>query len=201
MSQMPSAHNRLNGNMNSSHSTENTAISTAQGLYRDGIQSNTDWPQQPQENSENVADNPFGPAGRQGGVSLFPQPGLGQSSGTLLDREDQFVKAEAARIAHQQEQRGVSHLSNAVSAATSSGLNRNPAIQGSPSGGPVTGLGQMAAGLSSVGSALTSANQLGLEKRGPVEFNHAIGYVNKIKASSATIYHSIIFLFLSHSWG
>lgn len=197
MSQMPSAHIRLNGNMNSSHSTENTATSTAQGLYRDGIQSNTDWPQQQQqENPENVADNPFGPAGRQGGVSLFPQSGLGQSSGTLLDREDQFVKTEAARIAHQQEQRGVSHLSNAVSAVTTSGLNRNPAIQSSPSGGPVAGLGQMAAGLSSVGSALTSGNQLGLEKRGPVEFNHAIGYVNKIKASSATIYHSLIFLSL-----
>lgn len=201
VSQMPSVHGRLNGNMSSSHSAENTATSTVQGLYRDGVQPNNDWPQQQQDNSENVAENPFGAGGRQIGVPLFPQPGPGQSSGTLFDRDDQVAVAEAANIAHQQEQRGVSHLSNAVSAvATNGGLNRNQVVQGSPSGGPVTGLGQMAAGLGSVGSALTPGNQLSLEKRGPVEFNHAIGYVNKIKVRMPSVIRFLFFLLYCTHW-
>lgn len=188
MSQMPPAHNRLNGNITSSHSVDNAASANVQSLYRDGIQANGEWPQQQPEISETVTDNTFGVSGRQSGVSLFPPTTLGQSSGTVFDRDDQLAAVEAATIAHQQEQRGVSHLSNAVSAvATNGGLNRNQVVQGSPSGGPVAGLGHMAAGLSGVGSVLTSGNQLSLEKRGPVEFNHAIGYVNKIKVIIVSI--------------
>lgn len=69
----------------------------------------------------------------------------------------------AAAAAHQQQQRGVSQLTNAV--ATLGHPPRNTQT-------PTPGQGSMN------GSA-----QPGLEKRGPVEFNHAISYVNKIKVS------------------
>lgn len=189
VSQMPSAHNRLNGTSNGPHPVENPANPNVQGLYRDGIQPSAEWAQQQQENPETTADNTFGPGGRQNGVSSFPQTALGQSGGPMFERDDQDAVIEAATIAHQQEQRVVSHLSNAVSAVATNGtLNRNQVVQSSPSGGPVAGLGQMATGLGGVGSALTSGNQLSLEKRGPVEFNHAIGYVNKIKVGDCLIF-------------
>ena len=53
----------------------------------------------------------------------------------------------------------------------------------SPSGSSVNAIGPGIAGINNAGSVLTGGNQLGMEKRGPVEFNHAIGYVNKIKVS------------------
>lgn len=184
VSQMPSAHNRLNGNVNGIHHVENVGTSALQGLYRDGVQTNNEWSQHPQENPEGAPEHVFGGNGRPGtGSSFLPQPGLGQSNGVQLDRNAHFIAGEAATVAHQQEQRGVSNLSNAVSAvAADGGLNRSSLIQASSDGGQVTGLGQMTAGLN-VGSALTSGNQSNLEKRGPVEFNHAIGYVNKIKVA------------------
>lgn len=67
---------------------------------------------------------------------------------------------EAQQAAHQQEQRNVHHLQNA--AATVGGQPPRHAITPSPGGGP-------------------NGAQPGMEKRGPVEFNHAISYVNKIK--------------------
>lgn len=94
-------------------------------------------------------------------------------------REDEFV--DAATLAHQQEQQGVSQLQNAVTAATNGGHVRSSMMQESPGGESAIALGQAVAGLSNgvVGTPL--ATQLGMEKRGPVEFNHAISYVNKIK--------------------
>ena len=71
----------------------------------------------------------------------------------------------------QQEQRGVSSLQSAVSAA-SNGIARN-AIAGSP-----TPTGQSA--FNQQGGLYGAAD---LKRGGPVEFNHAISYVNKIKAS------------------
>ena len=67
---------------------------------------------------------------------------------------------------HHQQQRGVSQLTNA--ALTMGHAPRNtqtptPSAQGAMNGG----------------------QQHGIEKRGPVEFNHAISYVNKIKVSVA----------------
>lgn len=182
VSQMPSAHTRLNGGINAPQPVENNIVPVLQSTYRDGTHSNNEWPQQ-HSNLEPMPDTNFVSSGRHSGVSLFtPQASHGQSNGTLFDGEEQLAAVEAATMAHQQEQRGVSHLSNAVSAvAINGGLNRNALVQGSPSGGPVAGLGQMAVGLNSAGSVLTSGHQLSLEKRGPVEFNHAIGYVNKIK--------------------
>ncbi|KAI7071033.1 hypothetical protein KC352_g42533, partial [Hortaea werneckii] len=72
---------------------------------------------------------------------------------------------------HAQEQRGVSSLQNAVSAATGGG------------GGAGSG-GGARAGASPRGTPGPSQDPNALseaEKRPPVEFNHAISYVNKIK--------------------
>ncbi|ESZ98162.1 hypothetical protein SBOR_1465 [Sclerotinia borealis F-4128] len=75
------------------------------------------------------------------------------------------AQAAAAAAAHQQQQRGVSQLTNAVSAT----LGQPPRSTQTPTPGGGSG------------SMNGSGAQPGMEKRGPVEFNHAISYVNKIK--------------------
>ena len=97
---------------------------------------------------------------------------LGQQmspSGRPFDQQappSQIVDPEIANRMHQQEQQGVSQLTTAVSAATN-GIGRpaqvSPRPQGAMQGGGLFGMGA--------------------QQRGPVEFNHAISYVNKIKAS------------------
>ena len=171
VSQMPSVQNRVNGVANGASTVDNTR----EIVYADGAQANSEWPAPHHE------EDGIGTAlsnARSGGHSLFAgQANMGSETGTTYGGDDQ---GEAALIAHQQEQRGVSHLSNAVSAVATNGVQgRHSMVQISPGGGQVTGLGQAAVGLNN--SALTPSSQLGLEKRGPVEFNHAIGYVNKIK--------------------
>ena len=178
VSQMPSVQNRLNGVANGASAVE----PSRQTIYADDPQTNGEWraPQHEEESLGTALSNT-----RPAGHSLFTgqiagQANLGSETGTTYGGEDQ---GEAALIAHQQEQRGVSHLSNAVSAVATNGVQgRHPMAQISPGGGQVAGLGQAAVGLNN--SALTPSSQLGLEKRGPVEFNHAIGYVNKIKVSA-----------------
>ncbi|KAF2088148.1 hypothetical protein K490DRAFT_64822 [Saccharata proteae CBS 121410] len=88
-------------------------------------------------------------------------------------REQHQAAMTAAALAHQQEQRGVSQLSNAVTAATG-GMPGTPAQLG---GQNLNGSGHM--------GQQAGANA-SLDKRGPVEFNHAISYVNKIKNRFAT---------------
>ena len=174
VSQMPSVQNRVNGVANGASTVENTR----EIIYADGVQVNSEWPApHPEEDGLGSALS----NARSGGHSLFAgQANMGSETGTTYGGEDQ---GEAALIAHQQDQRGVSHLSNAVSAVATNGVQgRHPIAQISPGGGQVTGLGQTAVGLNN--SSLTPSSQLGLEKRGPVEFNHAIGYVNKIKVSA-----------------
>ena len=95
---------------------------------------------------------------------------------------DRRMVSDAALLAHQQEQRGISHLASA--AETTGGPGRMAPAQVSPGGGQVPAFSQAASGLSN--AALNAGSQLGMEKRGPVEFNHAIGYVNKIKVSRLT---------------
>ena len=146
--------------------------------YQENPQQGMDW-----QTSQNEDDsgNPVLMHGRRGGHPLVVgQENTGNENGAPYEREDQSGPAQAALIAHQQEQRGVSHLSNAVSAVATNGVHgRHALTQVSPSGGQATSLSQAAVGLS---NAASSGAQL-LEKRGPVEFNHAIGYVNKIKVS------------------
>ncbi len=72
-----------------------------------------------------------------------------------------------AAAVHQQEQRGVSSLQNAVTAASNG--NARTGVPASPPG-QAAGYPQGAFGAD-------------LKRGGPVEFNHAISYVNKIKVS------------------
>ena len=171
VSQMPSAPNRINGGPNGVGALE----TIRQTMYADGSQANGEWP-----NSQHDEDASRSILARQGGQPLFTsQVTMGSENGGPYERDEQVAVSEAALIAHQQEQRGVSDLSNAVSAVATNGASgRHALAQVSPSAGQVT-LGQAAAGLSN--AALNSSIQLGVERRGPVEFNHAIGYVNKIK--------------------
>lgn len=189
VSQMPSI-SRVNGGVNGVHPLENGNTPAAQGVYREVVLPNGEVPTQQPDNSAGASENPFSSSGRHGGLPLFPpQASLGQDNSVPYERDGQLTNADAATLAHQQEQRGVSNLSNAVSAvATNGSQSRHSLAQVSPSAEQAPGLGQMAAGISGViGSALASGNQLGMEKRGPVEFNHAIGYVNKIKVKSSVL--------------
>lgn len=176
---MPAAH-RLNGGLDTPHIMENGAM---QVVYREGPQPKTDWPQQQQEIATAGTENQFSSGTRGSGPAFFSSQGsVGQGNSILFGRDDQPTNTDAA-IA---EQRGVSHLSNAVSAAATNGSQSRPQMaRASPSAEQVSGLGQMAAGINGDIGSLASGNQLGLEKRGPVEFNHAIGYVNKIKVSKS----------------
>lgn len=78
----------------------------------------------------------------------------------------------------------MSQLQGAASAA-SAGLGRPSMMQVSPAGqGP--NLSQPMNSLAGVGSGMLQGSQADLNKRGPVEFNHAISYVNKIKVSGVS---------------
>lgn len=74
----------------------------------------------------------------------------------------QHTTYEAQQAVHQQQQRGVSQLTSAVAT-----LGHPPRNTQTPTPGGQPGM--------------NGGAQPGLEKRGPVEFNHAISYVNKIK--------------------
>lgn len=86
------------------------------------------------------------------------------------------AQREQAAAIHQQEQRGVSHLQNAAAAASAGALQGRPGLMSSPG----DGVTPLQAQLMNGGLQQVMANG-SLEKRGPVEFNHAISYVNKIK--------------------
>jgi len=120
-------------------------------------------------------DPAFSPGNRNLGQPLFgPQQGPPSSAPlspeAAATRHHTDAAATAASLAHQQEQRGVSQLQNAVSAATGRSIL-------SPSADPSAPL----AGQAINGVAQSAQGGAGAEKRGPVEFNHAISYVNKIK--------------------
>ena len=113
-----------------------------------------------------------------------PRPAFGPQ---YAGRDEELPANEAAAIAHHQEQRGVSQLQSAVNVASDPSSSRLGAIQGAQSDGVPNTLGQ-AVGLNGpAASPLPTGAQLNLEKRGPVEFNHAITYVNKIKVRSTHI--------------
>ena len=134
------------------------------------------WPQQQTEASAGVA---MSPNNRVIGSLFAPHV---QNQQSPMETREQQLAANTAALTHQQEQRGVSQLQNAVSAATSGSL-AGPGIQRlSPSGRAVTPQPHIMNGLGPDGQP-----GAGLEKRGPVEFNHAISYVNKIKVSVSLI--------------
>lgn len=114
----------------------------------------------------------FSPSGRPAGPVVAP------AQQQHLSPLEAARQQEEQRAIHQQEQRGVNSLQSAVSAAAGGvGLRvgvspRATPMPGQEMGGP------------------DAAVQAGLEKRGPVEFNHAISYVNKIKVSGRTYFGS-----------
>lgn len=184
VSQMPTVHDRQLGGPNGIHTADNMGSLVRQGIFENGAQPGSGSWQQPQAAQIPViSERPFSPSGRSGPQPIFAQqPHTSQVHNANYDSpEEQAATANAAAIAHQQEQRGVSQLQNAVSAAANGVQSRHSLMQVSPGGGQGTPLGQAVAGLNNVGAAFPPGNQLGMEKRGPVEFNHAISYVNKIK--------------------
>lgn len=191
VSQMPAGPSRFVSIMGSAQGPENGISVIRQGPYSDA-HSSGEWGPQQQDHSEMGSENQYHPNGRLEGLQYGSQSATGQEIGTAYDRADQVTAAEAA---HRQEQRGVSSLSHVASAmATNGGSNQTSMAHASPSGGSVSNLGPGMAGISNAGSVLSGGSQIGMEKRGPVEFNHAIGYVNKIKVNS---HHPPVFRYKS----
>lgn len=174
VSQMPSAHDSLNGSLNGGPTLDNLGPASRQNAFVDGFPTPSEPHGSHQEHFDGQAESPFGANGRLDVPSfLTTNQHLGLSNAGF-DRNE----IDAASIAHQQDQRGVSHLTHAVSAVATNGTpSRHTLAQMSPTGGSVVSLNQAGSIHGAPGPSLTP----GLEKRGPVEFNHAIGYVNKIK--------------------
>ncbi|KAF1946319.1 hypothetical protein EJ02DRAFT_249718 [Clathrospora elynae] len=145
-----------------------------EGIYYETSQGRP-WPQQQRAPAPEGQESMFSPNNRTLGQPLYGsqqgQQGPAPLSPEVTSRPHPDPAGSAAALAHQQEQRGVSQLQNAVSAATGRSL-MSPRLDAATSL-PV--------------QALNGAGQLpqlggvAAEKRGPVEFNHAISYVNKIK--------------------
>lgn len=142
---------------------------------------NRQWQHQGRAQGPEGQEAMFSPNSRNGlGLPLFGsqqgQQGPAPLSPEVANRHHPGAAAEAAALAHQQEQRGVSQLQNAVSAAAGRSIL-------SPSGDLTTLPGQP------INGATPAAGVVGLggEKRGPVEFNHAISYVNKIKVGFGSL--------------
>lgn len=134
--------------------------SGANGFYNPQRPGN--WQQQPQHSIESP-EAVFSPPHQNATVPY----GHNQAQIGPYDAQTQAqaAAAAAAAAAHQQQQRGVSQLTNAVSAT----LGQPPRNTQTPTPG------------GSSSNLNGSSAQAGMEKRGPVEFNHAISYVNKIK--------------------
>lgn len=139
------------------------------------------WPpqQQQQQQSGSGPEAAFSPSRPVAQPHFVPQQGQGNQAPISPEAHAREQQMTAAALAHQQEQRGVSQLSNAVSAATGGLLNRPDLI--SPPGGASNQIPAQAMNGVSHLAQQAGAQAAGLDKRGPVEFNHAISYVNKIK--------------------
>lgn len=180
VSSMPTGFRPLNEALNGLTATNGNGPPGRQVFYdQTSRTSNGSWPQHPHS-----SDGPFSPSGLSAGPSIFSQSaGQPQAHASQFDAQVEQEQQAAAARAHQQEQRGVSQLQNAVSAATNGTSSGQVMMQASPVGPQANPLGQALAGMNGAGSTLSQPGQVGLEKRGPVEFNHAISYVNKIKVS------------------
>lgn len=137
--------------------------------------------QQPQHAPQPGIAGSYSPNSRVMGGGLYGQQGQNQPQEHHYEYENQQAQqasAASAAALHQQEQRGVAQLQNA--AAVTAAAGRGSLLQ--PSTGTATGPGPMN-NLAGIGSNVLQGTQADLNKRGPVEFNHAISYVNKIKVS------------------
>ncbi|KAE9983762.1 hypothetical protein EG327_005386 [Venturia inaequalis] len=141
-------------------------------------QGRMNWPQHPQATA-GAQDSGFSPEGRNGvnGAQMgYPAQGGPPSHAPHSPESYREQQAQSAAI-HQQEQRNVAHLQNAASQA-SAGVLPGRALMSSPGDG-ITPLQAHLMNGASPGAQQAMVN--GDQKRGPVEFNHAISYVNKIK--------------------
>jgi paired amphipathic helix protein Sin3a len=155
----PRGANNMNGNL----------PNAGDGAFFDAA-SRMGWQHQPPAGAQ---DTGFSPEGRtQGAFGVQGGPTSHPPLSPEAHREQQ-----AAAAMHQQEQRGVSHLQNAAAAASAGALPGRAGLLSSP-GDAVTPLQAHMLNAAGVQQAMVNG---GLEKRGPVEFNHAISYVNKIK--------------------
>ncbi|KAJ5936267.1 hypothetical protein N7454_005565 [Penicillium verhagenii] len=119
----------------------------------------------------------YSPGSRMlGGPSMYPD-GQGPPHDHHYGYPSQEAQGAAAALSHQQDHRGVAQLQGAASAA--SGMGR-PGLMQVSGAGPNASLTQPMSNLAGVGGMLQGGHA-DLNKRGPVEFNHAISYVNKIK--------------------
>ncbi|EEP77847.1 conserved hypothetical protein [Uncinocarpus reesii 1704] len=153
--------------------------------------------QQPAQGPMPSAVRSYSPSGR-----IVPQPQYGpqnaqgqhqEGSYEYQNQHEQPTPATTAAMLHQQEQRGVSQLQNAVSVATG-GAGRS-VLQLPPTSSQTPGPNQPANSLAGLGSGGLPGGQSEATRRGPVEFNHAISYVNKIKnrfADSPEIYKQFL---------
>ncbi|CAG8958414.1 hypothetical protein HYFRA_00011091 [Hymenoscyphus fraxineus] len=121
------------------------------GGYYSAQQRHGNWQQQPQHSIESP-EAVFSPQNQSIAPAYNQNP----------TQHSSYEAQQAAAAAHQQQQRGVSQLTNAVAT-----LGHPPRSTQTPTPGGQAGM--------------NGGGQQGLEKRGPVEFNHAISYVNKIK--------------------
>ncbi|KAL4883784.1 hypothetical protein BJY04DRAFT_24150 [Aspergillus karnatakaensis] len=160
-------------------------------------QSRPGWQQQPQpQQPQNSLAGSYSPGSRLIGGMFGQHAGQGQPQEHHYDypgQQEQQASSATAAIPHGQDQRGVSQLQGAASAA-SAGLTRHSLLGGPGAAGQGASLTQPMSSLAGVGSGVLSGAQADL-KRGPVEFNHAISYVNKIKnrfASRPEIYKQFL---------
>jgi paired amphipathic helix protein Sin3a len=121
---------------------------------------------------------------------MYQQEGQGPAQDPHYGYQSQEAQGASA-LSHQQDHRGVAQLQGAASAA--SGMGRSGMMQVSGAG-QNAGLTQPLNSLAGVGGMLQGGHA-DLNKRGPVEFNHAISYVNKIKnrfSSAPEIYKQFL---------
>ncbi|KAJ5124885.1 Histone deacetylase interacting [Penicillium bovifimosum] len=158
-------------------------------LYRD--QSRAGWQQgQQQDQQQGPAPGSYSPGSRM--MGMYPQDGPGPAQDHHYGYPTQQEQQAASAMTHQQDHRGVAQLQGAASAA-SAGLARS-SLMGVSGAGPNASLTQPMNNLAGVGTGMLQGAQ-DLNKRGPVEFNHAISYVNKIKnrfSSAPEIYKQFL---------
>lgn len=152
-------------------------------------QPRSSWQQNQQQPSQQHAPGSYSPGSRM--ISSMYQP-ENQSSAQEQPYGYQNQESQgASALSHPQDHRGVAQLQGAASAA--SGLGRGSMMPTSGAGQNAS-ITQSASGLAGLGGMLQGGHP-DLNKRGPVEFNHAISYVNKIKnrfSSAPEIYKQFL---------
>lgn len=144
-------------------------------------QTRPSWQQaQQQPGQQHGPPGSYSPGSRMMGPGMYQQEGQAAAQEHHYGYQGQEAQGPSA-MSHQQDHRGVAQLQGAASAA--SGMGRPGMMQ--VSGAQNAGLTQPMNSLAGVGGML-QGGQADLNKRGPVEFNHAISYVNKIKVSIVT---------------